>query len=745
MDIVISGVDLYTPVGADDLQSYGAIRAGLSRLGETGAVDRRERPRIAGTLPDATHRDAPERLARLAAGSAARALLDARVPDSAPIAIVVCRPGEPRPDAGRTNEREWKAAFTEVWPGRRWRLSLVSEGAAAFASGLLRAEETLQEGEVEAVLLGAADSWLWLPLLRWLENTRRLKTETRPDGLIPGEAAGFVVLQRTSVVRRPLARVVAAASALEPGHFGNDVPCRSEGYTRALREALRNGGEAPARTLLSDMNGESLRAREWAVAEIRCLSETPRAHLHAADCTGDVGTVAGVLGLAIGALGLSRGELESPALVVAGGDGAPRGVALLAGPEGVEPVETPASPKLELPEPPPARPESAGLRAELARDHLEEAGFLLIQRRALEAVATDPPARRAPFDRRAGWHLIALARLAQLDPAPFVAAVRDAERETSDRAEALAALALARRYDELSAAAASHEADDNALERWTLEALVELPARTALESAAQLLRQEPPWARRLGGRLQARLTGDGASLLPLLDTSQRAERAGLIAALAEASDPRSAAALAREVRESPEEALRIASLRALVVRGDEALAALLSSGPTALALPVAWRAWARAWLGDAGALPELVRSGDALTAATRVHAAAVGANVAARDVLLEQLADPAEAGALAACALATLTGVDLHAAPPEGDPTAELEFSRDTDAWREVWRRGIGDARGAVVRGRPWDAARALRRWQAPGTPNGVRRLIADQLRARSGTPWRELRPVTLE
>ena len=67
MDIVITGVDLFTAVGADAFQSYGAIRASLSRLIESGAVDRRELPRIVGALPGHTHTRSLECLARLAA------------------------------------------------------------------------------------------------------------------------------------------------------------------------------------------------------------------------------------------------------------------------------------------------------------------------------------------------------------------------------------------------------------------------------------------------------------------------------------------------------------------------------------------------------------------------------------------------------------------------------------------------------------------------------------------------------
>ena len=54
----------------------------------------------------------------------------------------------------------------------------------------------------------AADTLLQLQVLRWLEAEHRLKTEFYTDGLIPGEAASFLVVERDEAARQRGGRIL---------------------------------------------------------------------------------------------------------------------------------------------------------------------------------------------------------------------------------------------------------------------------------------------------------------------------------------------------------------------------------------------------------------------------------------------------------------------------------------------------------------------------------------------------------
>jgi hypothetical protein len=250
--------------------------------------------------------------------------------------------------------------------------------------------------------------------------------------------------------------------------------------------------------LLSDLNGESYKAKEWVAAEIRALEFSPLAHLHPADCFGDVGCVAGVAQLALAAIGFTRGEWLAPALVVAGSDGASRAVVVADAVDGSGHLE----PDLETPPTAGEARSHAGAMSEaLVGDHLEEAGFLRLQRRLSEARVAEAWSLRDGLDRRHAWHLLALASLASDAPIALAAAAGDRERPVEDRAAAVAALALAS-SDAVATASESMLAEDGDETAAALaEALGDLP-----DSAVEAL------ARRLNGQASPRLQEVLASL-----------------------------------------------------------------------------------------------------------------------------------------------------------------------------------------------------------------------------------------
>jgi 3-oxoacyl-[acyl-carrier-protein] synthase-1 len=222
--------------------------------------------------------------------------------------------------------------------GGRTSVDVVSTGHAGGLRSLQRAIAGLKRDPSALYVIGAVDSLLALDTLTWLESAERLKSGTfgRHHGLAPAEAVGFVAVETETSARRGrrplLATVGAVTLAQEPHPFVSDTPSRADGLTSACASALQEGGIGAHEigTVLSDLDGEFHRAKEWALAEVRCLGEAgERALLHPADCFGSVGASSGVVLLVLAAIGLSRGWFAKPVLVVASDDVGECGAAIL--------------------------------------------------------------------------------------------------------------------------------------------------------------------------------------------------------------------------------------------------------------------------------------------------------------------------------------------------------------------------------------------------------------------------------
>ena len=180
-------------------------------------------------------------------------------------------------------------------------------GSAGCFEALHRARRLLNAGTCRYCIVGGVDSWLDPETLAWLDEARRLKSDSTIDGFIPGEAAAFVVVEREEQcrARKKLPYAVCGGVALdeEKNTIWTDQPCTGEGLARCLKTVLADpiGRSRGPDVVVCDLNGESYRASEWAYAVPKAFQEVKVPPLvHPADCIGDVGAASGgvLLGLA---------------------------------------------------------------------------------------------------------------------------------------------------------------------------------------------------------------------------------------------------------------------------------------------------------------------------------------------------------------------------------------------------------------------------------------------------------------
>jgi 3-oxoacyl-[acyl-carrier-protein] synthase-1 len=179
-------------------------------------------------------------------------------------------------------------------------------GGAALAGAMA----DLRSGKAARAILLGVDSLLHTPHLEYLLGAGFLKTDLQATGLIPGEAAGVVVLESHAAATRrqakPLASVRSVELAMERYRIGEDAPVTGESLSNVLRAAVDGaGGPKQFQQIMIDLNGQRARFLEWATVETRCMHAFPRGWKlnHPADCLGDIG--AAFVPMALGLLARS--------------------------------------------------------------------------------------------------------------------------------------------------------------------------------------------------------------------------------------------------------------------------------------------------------------------------------------------------------------------------------------------------------------------------------------------------------
>ena len=327
--VVVTGMGMRTPIGNDAVQTASAVRAGINRFSRWEAIGLAfddEAGVIGSYLPDDLGDAAwVEKAEELTPAPIHEALWQARLHDfvearrSSPRSRVVAYVATPYADRPGVSEQAYRLFAVQarehcIAPARADEVQLVPGDHVAGLLALARATEDLRAGKADFAVIGAVDSLLHSTLLHALADEGRLKTPLHPAGLIPGEAAVVLVLERARDAARRgapvLGRLGAVAVDREPTPLGAGQPIRAEGASRAIAAALdRNGGPAGIHRAIVDLTGERWRALEWALVETRCLGELPNNWQlwHPADCFGDLGAASSLAAVALALRAFARG------------------------------------------------------------------------------------------------------------------------------------------------------------------------------------------------------------------------------------------------------------------------------------------------------------------------------------------------------------------------------------------------------------------------------------------------------
>lgn len=372
--VVVTGIGLVTPVGADRESSWRAIRAGQS-------ATRWLTPDDLGHVPPSCLDAFGERewVGAPAARSAAGADEDARIQAPEDLSITLARRAarEALTDAGLSSEsgglsgqfdpfrcgtvigtsKGGLASFSRMLQADRsgetgsdaadlWQQFLPHTAAqvvaaetgsrgplltpvAACATGLfsiLRAAELLQEGSCDIVLAGSTDASLVLPVLA---SFRRMGVQARGgddpaeacrpfdarrSGFVVGEGAAVMVLERAAAAAQRGAdsygELIGSATANDPTGT-TQLDSAATGLTHLIRTTLDRAGTAPASLDYACLHGTGTVVND--LCETRALKSALGSHAKQVPCSSLKGGLGHLLGAA--------GSVETAVMLLALRDG----------------------------------------------------------------------------------------------------------------------------------------------------------------------------------------------------------------------------------------------------------------------------------------------------------------------------------------------------------------------------------------------------------------------------------------
>ncbi len=336
MRAAITGLGMISSVGNGAAASCAAIRAGISRPGP-----------LPITVLDRDGLDAiqvtghPVPLARGFEGLAVHALLAghalgdlARTVGLASLgqdawertALLVCvsreRAEEP---SGWDEQLAWalprmipEASGLPLDPAR---ISVSHAGHAGVLIAVRQAMAALDARQVDRAIVLGVDSLVGEEDAAWFAAEGRLKLPDQPVGLMPGQAAGAVLLEPERAGRRPgapaLATIADVAVAPVRPFRADDLDSDGAAVARAIL-AARGGLPGPF-ALYADQNGETWRAREWGMALTRLAGANAAEDLLVslpAFELGDTGAASGAIAIALAVRSFVRRYARAPRALV---------------------------------------------------------------------------------------------------------------------------------------------------------------------------------------------------------------------------------------------------------------------------------------------------------------------------------------------------------------------------------------------------------------------------------------------
>jgi hypothetical protein len=362
--LAVTGIGMVSALGLDATTSCAAARAGVQRVAQVDDVHV-EDEEAEGAVPVAACR-VPiisrglfgfARRLQLAISAVDDLRRASETPRDRPVGVILVLGSEPhraawldrlRQDPDLSNDDTDPATAERALTIHRLRLTeallpnIVERAQIAiepraqrtilgdqvgFVSAVEQAAAWLANGMCETCWVGGVDSYLDPATLEALAGLGLLRTPTTPVGLMPGELACFLALERSDRQRGKALAVIESFAQAEGA--GNRLSYEGPNARPLMQAMLDAGGSRSMEFGVVNLNGDTVRASEWGTALVGRRSQglagqastwVPPLYF------GEIGAATGPASIALLAQGWARGYAPaSKALVCLMEDGASRG------------------------------------------------------------------------------------------------------------------------------------------------------------------------------------------------------------------------------------------------------------------------------------------------------------------------------------------------------------------------------------------------------------------------------------
>jgi 3-oxoacyl-[acyl-carrier-protein] synthase I len=289
---------LITSVGLSAAQSCAAFRAKLTNPIETRFLDPEGEWIVAHQVPLDQPWRGVTRLVKMAAIAIAEAVEGIDKDELTRIPLLLCVAEKEREgNMVGSDDQLMVRIETELGVHFAAESTTLAEGRVGVAVALAEARARIAELGLTRVLVAATDSLLSRATLKHYGGKGRLLTAANSNGFIPGEAAAALLVGPATGSPREVA-CTGIGFGHESAHVESDEPLRGDGLSQAIKAALGEAGRRMSEMdfRITDIAGEHYYFKEATLAASRILRD--RRHdfdiWHPAECTGEVGSAAGV-------------------------------------------------------------------------------------------------------------------------------------------------------------------------------------------------------------------------------------------------------------------------------------------------------------------------------------------------------------------------------------------------------------------------------------------------------------------
>ncbi|WP_428353133.1 hypothetical protein [Methyloprofundus sp.] len=302
--IAITGTGMVTGVGLNASASCAAIRCAIDNFQETRVMDNGGEWIMGCGVPLEEPWRGKTKLIKMAAAAINECLEGNKQlkPEATP--MLLCLSEQERQGRVIDDDNQFFLDLQdELGLEFHEKSRVIAKGHVAVAVALKHARSLIQDLKVKHVLIVATDSLLVGTTLAHYEEYDRLLTSNNSNGFIPGEAGAALVVEPVSARQEYQLVCVGLGFGVEEAHVYSEEPLRADGLTAAIKESLADAGhgESVLDFKITDISGEQYYFKEASLAFSR-IDRTKRTEFdiwHPADCVGDVGSVLGVVMIAV--------------------------------------------------------------------------------------------------------------------------------------------------------------------------------------------------------------------------------------------------------------------------------------------------------------------------------------------------------------------------------------------------------------------------------------------------------------